>query len=141
LRRDAERRSTRFSSKGTWSFNMMGRPAGQPTVRGMRAHGIRNDHRPAIFESHLGGSVCPYKADREGASDHYLCCLSPLPSNAVSPFCPRALCLPLAPSFISMAEKIIVFPPRDPWPVSSITDGDLEALVYAGLLWPRTTGQ
>jgi hypothetical protein len=39
-----------------------------------------------------------------------------------------------------MAEKITVLPPRVPWPVSSITDGDLEALVDTGLLRPRTTG-
>jgi hypothetical protein len=39
-----------------------------------------------------------------------------------------------------MAEKIIVLPPRDPWPMSSVIDGDLEALVDVGLLWPRTTG-
>jgi hypothetical protein len=39
-----------------------------------------------------------------------------------------------------MVEKITVLPPRDPWPVSSITDADLEALVDAGLLRHRTTG-
>jgi hypothetical protein len=39
-----------------------------------------------------------------------------------------------------MAEKITVLPPHDSWPVSSVTDGDLEALVDASLLWPRTTG-
>jgi hypothetical protein len=33
-----------------------------------------------------------------------------------------------------MAEKIIVLPPRDPWPMSSITNADLEALVDADLL-------
>jgi hypothetical protein len=38
-----------------------------------------------------------------------------------------------------MAEKIAVLPPRDPWLVSSITNVDLEALVDAGLLRPRTT--
>jgi hypothetical protein len=36
-----------------------------------------------------------------------------------------------------MAEKIIVLPPCDPWPVSSITDADLEALVEAGLPRPQ----
>jgi hypothetical protein len=39
-----------------------------------------------------------------------------------------------------MVEKITVLPPRDPWLVSSVTDGDLEALVKAGLLQPRSTG-
>jgi hypothetical protein len=39
-----------------------------------------------------------------------------------------------------MAEKIIVLPPSDMWPVSSVTDEDLEALVEDGLLRPRSTG-
>jgi hypothetical protein len=39
-----------------------------------------------------------------------------------------------------MVEKITILPPRDPWPVSSITDADLEALVDVGLLQHRTTG-
>jgi hypothetical protein len=39
-----------------------------------------------------------------------------------------------------MAEKISVLPPHDPWPISSITDEGLEALVEAGLLRPRSTG-
>jgi hypothetical protein len=39
-----------------------------------------------------------------------------------------------------MAEKIIVLPPRDPWPISFVTDADLEALVDAGLLRHRTAG-
>jgi hypothetical protein len=37
-----------------------------------------------------------------------------------------------------MAEKISVLPPRDPWPISSVTDKDLEALVDTGLLRPRS---
>lgn len=36
-----------------------------------------------------------------------------------------------------MAEKIIVLPPRYTWPVSSVTDADLEALVDADLLRHR----
>jgi hypothetical protein len=39
-----------------------------------------------------------------------------------------------------MAEKLSVLPPRDPWPFSSITDEDLEALVDAGLLRPCSHG-
>jgi hypothetical protein len=39
-----------------------------------------------------------------------------------------------------MAEKITVLTPYDLWPVSSVTDEDLEALADAGLLWPRTIG-
>jgi hypothetical protein len=38
-----------------------------------------------------------------------------------------------------MVEKITVLPSRDPWPISSITDEDLEAPVQADLLWPRST--
>jgi hypothetical protein len=54
-----------FSLEGTRSFNVTGHLACQPTVRGTRARGIRNGRRPVVFKSHLGGSVCPYKADRE----------------------------------------------------------------------------
>jgi hypothetical protein len=35
-----------------------------------------------------------------------------------------------------MAEKITVLPPHDLRPMSSVTDGDLEALVDVDLLWP-----
>jgi hypothetical protein len=35
-----------------------------------------------------------------------------------------------------MAEKPSVLPPRDPWPISSVTDENLQALVDAGLLHP-----
>jgi hypothetical protein len=48
-----------------------------------------------------------------------------------SPSAQRALCF----LFVSMEEKITVLPPRDPWPVSSVSDADLEALVDGGLLW------
>jgi hypothetical protein len=37
-----------------------------------------------------------------------------------------------------MAEKINVLPPCDPWPISSVTDEDLEPLVDAGLLPSRS---
>jgi hypothetical protein len=39
-----------------------------------------------------------------------------------------------------MAEKTTVLRPRDPWPISSIIDEDLEALIKAGLLRPCFTG-
>jgi hypothetical protein len=39
-----------------------------------------------------------------------------------------------------MVEKITVLPPHDMWPVSSVTDEDLEALVEDDLLRPRSTG-
>jgi hypothetical protein len=35
-----------------------------------------------------------------------------------------------------MADRVIVLPPRDPWPFSTITTDDLEALVVDGLLRP-----
>ena len=40
-----------------------------------------------------------------------------------------------------MVEKLSVLPPCDPWPISSITDDDLQALVYVGLLRPRSRRQ
>jgi hypothetical protein len=39
-----------------------------------------------------------------------------------------------------MAEKINVLPPHDPWPISSVTDEDLKALVDVDLLRPRSHG-
>jgi hypothetical protein len=35
-----------------------------------------------------------------------------------------------------MADKVTVVPPRDPWPFSTVTVDDLEALVADGLLCP-----
>jgi hypothetical protein len=35
-----------------------------------------------------------------------------------------------------MADKVTVIPPRDPWPFSTVTVDDLEALVADGLLRP-----
>jgi hypothetical protein len=35
-----------------------------------------------------------------------------------------------------MADRVTVVPPRDPWPFSTVTVGDLEALVADGLLRP-----
>jgi hypothetical protein len=35
-----------------------------------------------------------------------------------------------------MADKVTVVPPRDPWPFSTVTVDDLEALVADGLLRP-----
>jgi hypothetical protein len=37
-----------------------------------------------------------------------------------------------------MAEKLSVLPTRDSWPISSVTDEDLLALVDARLLCPRS---
>jgi hypothetical protein len=45
----------------------------------------------------------------------------------------------LSSSSVSMVEKITVLPPRDPWPISSVTDEDLEALVEAYMLRPCST--
>jgi hypothetical protein len=45
-----------------------------------------------------------------------------------------------SPSIASMAEKPNVLPPHNPWPISSVTDEDLEALVDTGLLLPRSHG-
>jgi hypothetical protein len=36
----------------------------------------------------------------------------------------------------AMADKVTVVPPRDPWPFSTVTVDDLEALVADGLLHP-----
>jgi hypothetical protein len=35
-----------------------------------------------------------------------------------------------------MADRVTVVPPRDPWPFSTVTVDDLEALVADGLLHP-----
>jgi hypothetical protein len=39
-----------------------------------------------------------------------------------------------------MADKATVIPPRDPWPFSTVTVEDLEALVTNGLLCPLSGG-
>jgi hypothetical protein len=35
-----------------------------------------------------------------------------------------------------MADRVTIVPPRDPWPFSTVTADDLEALVAEGLLCP-----
>jgi hypothetical protein len=35
-----------------------------------------------------------------------------------------------------MAERVTIIPPRDPWPFTTVTADDLEALVTEGLLRP-----
>jgi hypothetical protein len=44
--------------------------------------------------------------------------------------------LRLHPLRSAMADKVTVVPPRDPWPFSTVTVDDLEALVADGLLRP-----
>jgi hypothetical protein len=39
-----------------------------------------------------------------------------------------------------MANKATVIPPRDPWPFSTVTLEDLQALVIEGLLHPLSDG-
>eukprot|EP00267_Zea_mays_P031532 XP_008663825.1 uncharacterized protein LOC103642290 [Zea mays] len=39
-----------------------------------------------------------------------------------------------------MADKVTVIPPRDPWPFSTVTVEDLQALVTEGLLRPLSDG-
>jgi hypothetical protein len=39
-----------------------------------------------------------------------------------------------------MADKVIVIPPRDPWPFSTVAVEDLEALIADGLLCPLSDG-
>jgi hypothetical protein len=39
-----------------------------------------------------------------------------------------------------MADKATVIPPRDPWPFSTVSVEDLEALVADGLLRPLSGG-
>jgi hypothetical protein len=38
-----------------------------------------------------------------------------------------------------MADRVTVVPPRDPWPFSTVTADDLEALVADGLLRPLSS--
>jgi hypothetical protein len=40
-----------------------------------------------------------------------------------------------------MADRVTIIPPRDPWPFSTVTAGDLEDLVGEGLLRPLTDEQ
>jgi hypothetical protein len=66
-----------------------------------------------------------------------------LPSYAsrLLPLPQKSSCaLLLSSSLAPVAEKVNVLPPRDPWLISSATDDDLQALVDAGLLCPRSHG-
>ena len=91
------------------------------------------------YDLHLGGFARPYKFARDGR-------FGPLPyrfsfpaSYTILSFCAKELLTSfLSPSSVPMAEKISVLPPRDPWPISSVTNKDLEALVDTGLLRPRS---
>jgi hypothetical protein len=40
------------------------------------------------------------------------------------------------PSYSVMADRVTIVSPRDPWPSSTVTAGDLEDLVAEGLLCP-----
>lgn len=113
----------------------MGRPTDQLTVCGV-------DLKRSSFgryDSHFGDSTLPYKFARDGCF-RLLPCFFSLPSlHAILAFCAKELFAFFpSPSFISMAEKINILPPCDPWPISSITNGDLEVLVDADLLRPRS---
>jgi hypothetical protein len=47
---------------------------------------------------------------------------------------------PLSSSSVAIAKKLSVLPPHNPWPISSVTDEDLQALVDTRLLCPRSYG-
>jgi hypothetical protein len=49
---------------------------------------------------------------------------------------PCTLSTPPPPRRLAMADRVTVVPPRDPWPFSTVTVDDLEALVADGLLRP-----
>jgi hypothetical protein len=49
---------------------------------------------------------------------------------------PRTLSAPPPPLRLVMADRVTVVPSHDPWPFSTITADDLEALVADGLLCP-----
>jgi hypothetical protein len=81
----------------------------------------------------------PLNLPEMDASDHYLARFSLPALHAILFFCAKELYTSFSsPSSVPMAEKINVLPPHDPWPISSVTDDDLEALVDAGLLRPRS---
>lgn len=80
----------------------------------------------------------PINSPEMGASDSYHVVFTFLLYTPSSSSTQRDLCLLLSPSTISMAEKINILPPRDPWSISSVTDEDLAALVNIGLLRPRS---
>jgi hypothetical protein len=71
-----------FFLEGTRPFNATGHPAGQPTVRGTRARGIRNDRHPAVTSF----TRSYIKLIETEALDRYLCRFSLLPSYIVFSF-------------------------------------------------------
>jgi hypothetical protein len=143
LRRSAERRSSCFSSEGTQSFNATRRSTFPSTVRGMRACGIRNDRHLAAFRIVPWWFCSSYKANREGELQTITFAVSILfLQTSFSPFAQRALCLPLTFCLFRWQKISLSFLPATcgPWPVSSVTNIDLEVLVDAGLLRQRITG-
>jgi hypothetical protein len=130
-----------FFSEGARPFNATGCPVSQPIVCDVRVREIRNDCRPTITICTLVASPVPINSPEMDASDRYLCCFSLLALHAIFAFCSKELFVSSpSSSSIVMAEKISVLPPRDPWPISFVTKEDLEALVDAGLLHPRSHG-
>jgi hypothetical protein len=95
--------------------------------------------RPFAIRTLVAPSVL-YKADRD--EDFGPLPLSFQPSCFHTPFSPSAkepfIFFPSSSSVL-MVEKITILPPHDPWPISSVNDEDLEALVEAGLLRPCST--
>jgi hypothetical protein len=92
-------------------------------------------------DSHLGDFARLYKFAQDRRFGPLPCRFNLLDLHVVLAFCKKELFVfSLSSSFTPMAKKISVIPPRDPWPISSVTDEDLEALVDAGLLRPRSHG-
>jgi hypothetical protein len=96
----------------------------------------------------LGGSRLVLYIPRRGADGGSLPCHLRLPSAFVfatqesrqrrenrAPHPLRLHC-----SCSTMADKATVIPPRDPWPFSTVSVEDLEALVADGLLRPLSGG-
>jgi hypothetical protein len=50
-------------------------------------------------------------------------------NRSPSPFRRHLFCL-------EMVDRVTIVPPRDPWPFSTVTADDLEALIAEGLLRP-----
>jgi hypothetical protein len=83
----------------------------------------------------------PIKSTEADASDHYLCLFNLLAFTRCSHLLQKESFVFSSTSFsIPMAEKISVLPPHDPWPIFSVTDEDLEAMVEASLLRPLSPG-
>jgi hypothetical protein len=109
-------------------------------LRCVCVRGIRNDRRPAIMTHTLVTLPVPINSPETDASDRYLVASAFLLYTSSSPTTKNSSSSSLRLLPPSDGREDQRPPPHDPWPISFVTDKDLEVLVDVGLLRPRYHG-